>query len=1039
MEAPSTIPEGIRTLVQSFEFHQAAYKRGQFNETQLRREFIDPFFKALGWDIDNNQCYSELYKDVIHEDPIRTRGSTEFIDYSFRIGGMRKFVVEAKKPGVNIRDDAGPALQLRRYAWNARLPLSVLTDFEEFAVYDCTKKPMPGDSAATARIAYFTYKEYAEKWGWLVSIFSKESILQGSFDHFARETKGKKGTATVDKAILADIEEWRDALAKNLALRNPALTVDELNVAVQRTIDRILFLRICEDRGIEEYGCLQTLLEGENVYRCLLTLFQRADTRYNSGIFHFSPEKGRDELPDTLTPNLIIDDAVLKKIVKGLYYPESPYEFSVISPAILGQVYEQFLGKVIRLTAGHQAKVEYKPEVKKAGGVYYTPQYIVDYIVRNTVWELVKDKTPREVASIRVLDPACGSGSFLLGAYQFLLDWHLEYYIRTLAPVLADRPVTAPEVQTLLPEPPPKPGKKTSSGDGNLPIYKSANKVASRTRSDWKLTTAERKRILLNNIHGVDIDQQAVEVTKLSLLLKVMEEENEENVSKQLKLFDERVLPSLHQNIRCGNSLIGTDILATGPLSPEEVARINPFDWDREFSPIMGAGGFDAVIGNPPYVRQELISSQKEYLKSRYQVYAGTADLYTYFIERALSLLNDHGQFSFIVANKWMRANYGKPLRQFLKTKRIEEIIDFGDLPVFENATTYPCIIRIAGGRPAESFSATNVETLTFEDLKTYLDDHRVKGSQDSLKDEGWSLIDNDQQRLIDKIFSQGIPLNLFVNGEIFYGIKTGLNKAFVIDRATKDRLLHEDPNCSDLIKPFLMGRDIVRYSIPRDDRFLILIPKGWTNERTKGERNKWKWLKENYPAIAEHLEPYAKEGELRYDKGNYWWELRACEYYSAFKKPKIIIPAIVKSASYLIDRSGYYSNDKTSIIPLNDLYLLGILNSKVSDFVLHSIASTKQGGYFEYKPMYISKIPIHPIDPSSPDDVAKHDRMVGHVERMLDLHRRLPAASADHEKSLLERQIEATDRQIDALVYDLYGLIDDEIRIVEASVEKKE
>lgn len=653
MEAAPVIPEAIRTLVQSFEFHQAAYKRGQFNETQLRREFIDPFFKALGWDIDNNKRYSELYKEVIHEDPIRIRGSTEFIDYSFRIGGARKFIVEAKKPGVNIKDDSGPALQIRRYAWNARLPLSILTDFEEFAVYDCTKKPMPGDTAATARIAYFTYKEYSEKWGWIASIFSQDSILQGSFDRFAEGTKGKKGTATVDEAILADIEEWRDALAKNLALRNPVLTVDELNVAVQRTIDRILFLRICEDRGIEQYGCLQQLLEGQDVYQRLMGLFQRADIKYNSGIFHFAVEAGWDELPDTLTPNLIIDDVVLKKIIKRLYYPESPYEFSVISPVILGQVYEQFLGKVIRLTSGHQARVEYKPEVKKAGGVYYTPQYIVDYIVKNTVGELVKDKTPREAAKLRILDPACGSGSFLIGAYQYLLDWHLEYYIHNLVPVLADKPATSSEVQALLPEPIPKSGKKKSAGDVSIPIYKSANGSSSRTRSDWKLTTAERKRILLNNIYGVDIDTQAVEVTKLSLLLKVLEEENEENVSKQLKLFDERALPSLHQNIKCGNSLIGTDIYTAVQVTfddPDVVKRINAFDWEREFPEIMQRGGFDAIVGNPPY-GIPFSKDEMSYLLGTFTENKKFFDSFALFINKSTKLVREKGLFSMIVPN----------------------------------------------------------------------------------------------------------------------------------------------------------------------------------------------------------------------------------------------------------------------------------------------------------------------------------------------------------------------------------------------------
>jgi type I restriction-modification system DNA methylase subunit len=250
------------------------------------------------------------------------------------------------------------------------------------------------------------------------------------------------------------------------------------------------------------YGRLQALLNGEHTYRRLYQLFREADQRYNSGLFYFQKEKDRVESPDDLTPELEIDDAVYKRIIRRLYYPDSPYEFSVLPADILGQVYEQFLGKVIRLTEGHQAKVEDKPEVKKAGGVYYTPTYIVDYIVKNTVGKLLENKTPKQVAKLRILDPACGSGSFLIGAYQYLLDWHRDWY--------SDN------------DP-----KKWASGR-NPAIYQGPG-------GEWKLTTTERKRILLQNIYGVDIDAQAVEVTKLSLLLKVLEGESEQTLATQLR------------------------------------------------------------------------------------------------------------------------------------------------------------------------------------------------------------------------------------------------------------------------------------------------------------------------------------------------------------------------------------------------------------------------------------------------------------------------------------------------------------------------
>ena len=259
----------------------------------------------------------------MHGEPIRIRGTTQFFDYTFRIGGVRKFIVETKKPSVRIKDDADSALQLRRYAWNAKLPLSILTNFEEWAIYDCTIKPEHGDNAGKGRIEYFTYNEIPAKWEYLVSVFSQESILKGSFDKYADSQKGKKGTATVDDDILTEIETWREDLAQNIANRNIELSTDEINTVVQRTIDRLLFLRICEDRGIEEYTTLQKLLEGEHVYARLCAIFRLADAKYNSGIFHFEKEPDWDEMPDTLSLSVTIDDKVLKGIIRRLYYPET--------------------------------------------------------------------------------------------------------------------------------------------------------------------------------------------------------------------------------------------------------------------------------------------------------------------------------------------------------------------------------------------------------------------------------------------------------------------------------------------------------------------------------------------------------------------------------------------------------------------------------------------------------------------------------------------------------------------------------------------
>jgi len=422
--AKATTPDQARRqvegLVERFASNLDVYKRDEYKEERVRVEFINPFFEALGWDVANVRGYAEQYKDVVHEDAIKVSGATRAPDYCFRVGGVRKFFLEAKKPSVPVKGDVGPAYQLRRYAWSAKLPLSILTDFEEFAVYDCRQRPKPTDKVSVGRIMYLTFDQYLDRFDDVYSVFARESVLKGSFDRYVQETRRKRGTTEVDVEFLKEIEGWRDTLARNIALRNPALSVHELNFAVQRTIDRIIFLRMCEDRGIEDYGSLLGLTGGPQIYARLREVYRQADEKYNSDLFDFQA--------DTLTTSLTLDDKVLKRILGGLYYPECPYEFSVLPTEILGQVYEQFLGKVIRLTPGHRAKVEEKPEVKKAGGVYYTPTYIVEYIVQGTVGKLVEGKTPRQVSKVRVLDPACGSGSFLLGAYQYLLDYHIQWY-----------------------------------------------------------------------------------------------------------------------------------------------------------------------------------------------------------------------------------------------------------------------------------------------------------------------------------------------------------------------------------------------------------------------------------------------------------------------------------------------------------------------------------------------------------------------------------------------------------------------------------
>nr|WP_303047221.1 TaqI-like C-terminal specificity domain-containing protein [Leptospira alexanderi] len=980
--------EKLKDLCNSFQSNIKEYKSNKYDEANARVDFIDKFSECLDWDVRNNSNYAESYREVVREDKVIIEGKPKAPDYSFRIGGVRKFFLEAKRPSVNIKDEIEPAFQIRRYGYTAKLPLSILTDFEEFAIYDTRIKPEKTDKASVGRIFYCTYEEYEKHFEFIYNTFSKEAIYKGSFDKYVIENKNKKGSSEVDKEFLSLIEDWRESLAKNLAIKNKDLDIFSLNNAVQLLIDRIIFLRIAEDRNMEKYGLLSEASKNKEVYKNLNKLFLKANDKYNSGLF--KPEKWVSDLD--------IDDKIFQNIIKSLYYPDCPYELSVLPIEILGNIYEQFLGKTIRLTTSHQAKVEEKEEVRKAGGVYYTPQYIVHYIVKNTIGEKVKDVDLYNHPKLTVLDPACGSGSFLVGAYSFLLDKYLENF--------TDK-------------------KHLDKSLKNGLVYQVS-------RNTYRLSIEVKQNILLHHIFGVDIDGQAVEVTKLSLLLKLMEDENSESADRLFKHSDIKLLPDLHKNIKCGNSLIGSDFYEEKDLSlfgKIELRKVNTFDWEKEFADVFNDGGFDCVIGNPPYVRQETLGEEfKLYAKDHFKAtFVGTADLYIYFIEKGLSLLKKDGFYSIIVANKWMRANYGEALRKFLKSKRIFEIIDFGDLPVFKSATTYPCIIKLNNDKP-QNIKVVQVKDLNFGSLQELVKKEAYKVDWKSLDDKGWSLSNQKESALLGKIKKAGIPLGKYVEGKIYYGIKTGLNEAFVIDEETKNRLIKEDPKSKEIIKPFLEGKDIKRYAKLTNRKWLILFSKGFTNQK-KAENKGYK-IESEYPAIFNYLKQFQKKAEARSDQGDYWWELRACDYYIEFEKEKIIFPDISTRGNFTIDFNKSYLVNTSYIIPVKDNYLVALLNSKISTWVYSKSTSTIRGGYLRWIYQYVEQIPI----PNSSDPKIK-EKIISLVEEMLSSQQNLQLATSDSDKKIFQQKCDLLDKQIDKLIYELYRLTEEDITIIENSV----
>ena len=988
----SRMLEKVAELVRRFRSHRDRYLASDYNEANVRLEFIDPLLESLGWDVQNKGGAAEQYKPVKVEDSLRIDGKSRAPDYSLRIGGIRKIVVEAKKPGVNLKENAEAARQLRRYAWSAEAPVGILTDFEEFAVYDCRERPGATHSAARARIHYLTWEEYEGKWEWLQTHFSPAGITRGCLDRLAADIGARRGVESVGDAFLGEMEKFRDILAREIALRNRELSERELNHAVRLTLDRIIFLRVCEDRGVEKYGQLREAARKDvkDVYAEMLKLFHAADRRYNSGLFYLRRETGRGK-PDALSLRLKINDRPLRDIVSALYPPESPYDFSVVGADILGQAYERFLGKEIRLTNGHSARVEEKPEVRKQGGVYYTPGWVVRHIVNRALGESLRGAAPAR--KFRVLDPACGSGSFLLGAYEFLLDWHLDKYRED-----------------------PK-------------LHLKAGQIVKDDSGEFRLSLNERRSILTSNLWGVDKDEQAVEVAKLSLMLKCLEGENAGSIGAAREL-GMRALPDLGKNIRAGNSIIAPDFHHGLNPDEKEILQINAFDWPREFPEIIGKdGGFDAVIGNPPYVRQESLGNGfKEYAQERYEVFHGTADLFSYFIERGISLLKPGGRFSYIVSSKWMRANYGEPLRNFLRERELLEIVDFGDQQVFPGAATYTCILTAGGGKARANFQAARMEKLPGigDDFSDMVNERTHKISRSSLGASGWSLARADAAGLLEKLQSENIPLVDFV-GKIYRGVITGLNKAFVIDDAEREKLIRLDPKSAELIKPFVVGADVKRYAILPDGKWLICIPRGFTNEK-HGKSGPRAFMEAEYPAIMGHLREWEKELKKRDDQGDYWWELRACRYYPAFGKPKIVYPDISALPNFTLDGDGFFCGNTAYFMPLSDMALLAVLNSSLSSFYFKHTGSPARGGYLRFFQQYLKPFPI----PRGFSAATKmRSELSGLSAAALRATSEMGKTSDSHILESRSRMLAEINAKIDERVFKLYNLSSAEAKII--------
>ncbi len=994
----------VKELVARFSNGIDRYKNSTYDEASVRNEFIDKFFECFGWDVTNEAGVMDEFKDVEKEYSLVVEDKrTKKPDYAFKVGGAVQFFAEAKKPSENIKNNSKHASQLKKYAFNKKIPISLLTDFEELGVYYCNRRPNSKEDSQIGRIKYYKYDQYAEKFDELWNIFAKESVLHGSIDKYMKKGVGHTGYEPVNKVFLKDIQGWREVLAREIATSNKQLNADELNYCVQKVLDRILFLRICEDRGMEPHENLKRAVAKLEAYVILCDMFDEANAKYNSGLFDFTN--------DNLTKTIKIKNTTLRYIIKHLYPPLSPYDFSVLSVEILGQVYEEFLGQTITLTSKNSIRVVDKPETKIAGGVFYTPEFVVDYIVRNTVERLIRSKSPLQMEKIRVIDPACGSGTFLVRAYSAFLERHLKYY--------SDRVI----------------GNKHPKE-----IYKHKD-------GKWFLTTEIRKRILLNNIYGLDVDLYAVEITKLSLLLKVLENESNEIVNKQMKLFKQQALPNLEKNVLCGNTLI--DYSIRQKLNRTEIRKIRPFDWRTGgFGHILDSGGFDVVIGNPPYVRvQRMDKKQRDYFAKNYSTPTRTYDIYLLFVEIGLGqLLSKNGLMSFIMPHKFFTGISGENLRNYISIKKaVREIIHFGTNQVFDGPTTYTCILTLSGRHNNTSSYKQFELGDNFRNL-TSLDFRNVSSSEIGRSD--WNFHMKHTSEIIDKIKKQNHTFEKITN-RLFKGSSTGNDMVFVLNQAVQNGGITSAYSKASnelveietgILRPFVHGEDVKKY-LPQETFKVLLFP------YSKNSDGKWvlipqKMLRETYPKAFTYLKSHKKllldrKGDV---KDNEFYRYSAARSLPFYPQPKIMIPDMLVSNRIGIDMEGIlyhnaniHSVDFNNEVNANDPHFyLGVLNSNLFWFFIKNTSTSIRGDAYRLLPQLLMTFAFPPI---TKENRKYHDTIVSNVRDIIRLMRLTKQTVLDTDKNTFNMQIIAIEKENDDIVCAMYGLNKNETLLIDQAL----
>lgn len=996
--------EDVEKLSSQFSNNIVEYKNDSYIEADVRAEFIDRFFEALGWDITNKQNLRRRYREVSREVGLHIEGQERRPDYEFRFGVERKFFVEAKKPAVDIAFSPEAAFQVRRYGWSAGLKISVLTNFEYLAIYDTTVKPEQGQPANHSRLYLFDYKDYFTKFNDIAKLLSRESVYSGLFDEqFSQQTQNRPSEA-IDAVFLDQLNKWRLRLCEDIYLTRPNADESVLNEVSQLFILRILFLRMCEDRGITNYEQLKRTSQ-INDWSAFLNLLVESEQRFDSGLFD------RDNDPFLSSQSIQLDSATVQYIVDSLYFPEAPYTFSVFEPEFLGSVYEQFLTQRAAIDDGRVNLVPKPEHVDR--DVVATPRSIIERIVQDTLYPAIQSLDIPDILERKVLDPACGSGGFLISAFDVLMDAVTTAYLRL--------------------------------GDKRA-IYETPN--------GWQLTFEEKCRILTSCIYGVDRDYAATEVTKFSLLVKLLENETPDSLPTS-----NRILPRLDRNIFYGDSLVDNRIYAEEPSS---TTIGPPLTWGQETP-----GEYHCILGNPPYLKTEdmlnLENTEFRFYKRHYKSAFKQFDKYYLFIERSIKdLLAQNGILGMIVSRKFFNVQSGKNLRLLLSSNAyVSQIVDFGNSQLFQGRSTYTCLLYLSKKRPTEPLDD---DRLLYEVVTTPAEWIKQQYSTRTSfaipryfisGDKEWVLPGTETElRLLQTMSQDSIPLGEIA--DVYTGIQTSCNPVYVITGWTE----FDDSTISfnklgrvwriekEILKPFFEERrGTLKSFYPLPTTAQVIYPYFIKHQGNRLRASiipsevmrtsfplAYEWLNYNHDRLAR------RDIQPSHFPADEWYRYGRVQALTAFEnRPKIVVGINSKGDKYVYDESNTLLasgdtagecaistfTDQPERSPYDLHFILALLNYKAVEYFCRKRGSSFQHGWYARGKSVLEQIPVPFIDLTTDNERKRlYDRIIRNCIQLSATCRSLTEVPTNAARVRLDRQRAFMKQALDTDISSLYGIV---------------